>query len=85
MQLGGSDIAGDSWVGVLVPAGTPREITATLHRKIVQIIAEPDITERLATLGYEPVASTAEEFGNRIKVELEIWRRVIQSANIKMM
>jgi tripartite-type tricarboxylate transporter receptor subunit TctC len=38
---------------------------------------------RLVTLGYEPVASTNEEFAKLIETELETWRMVIQKANIR--
>jgi tripartite-type tricarboxylate transporter receptor subunit TctC len=40
--------------------------------------------ERLETLGYETVASTPDEFAERIKFELEAWGNVIKAANIKM-
>ncbi len=82
-EAGLPEIVGDSWVGVLLPAGTTKDIVTLLHGAIVQIMAQPDMKERLAMLGYEPVASTPEEFGKRIKVELETWGRVIRSANIK--
>ncbi len=82
-EAGYPDIEGDGWVGVLVPAGTPKEIITLLHREIVRVIALPDMKERLPTLGFEPVASTPEEFAERIKVELETWRKVIRAANIK--
>jgi len=82
-EAGYPDIEGDSWVGVLVPSRTPSEIITLLHREIVQIIALPDMKERLATLGYDLVASTPEEFGRRIKVEIETWAKVIRAANIK--
>jgi tripartite-type tricarboxylate transporter receptor subunit TctC len=39
--------------------------------------------ERLATLGYEVVASTPEEFAARIKTEIDMWAKVIRAANIK--
>jgi tripartite-type tricarboxylate transporter receptor subunit TctC len=83
-ESGYPDIAGDSWIGVLVPAGTPKEIIATLHREIAQIVALSDMRERLVTLGYEPVASTPEEFAQFIKAELAVWGRVIRTANIKL-
>jgi tripartite-type tricarboxylate transporter receptor subunit TctC len=82
-EAGYPDIAGDSWVGVLVPAGTPKEIVTLLHREIAKIIALPDMKERLATLGFEPVVSTPEEFASRIRVEIETWGNVIRAANIK--
>jgi tripartite-type tricarboxylate transporter receptor subunit TctC len=65
-EVGYPNVEGDSWVGVLVPAGTPKEVVTTLHHEIVKIIALPDMKERLATLGYDPVGSTPEEFARRI-------------------
>ena len=82
-EAGHPDIQGDSWVGMLVPAGTPKDIIALLHRETARIIALPDIKERLATLGFEPVVSTPEEFGRQISAEIELWRKVIRAANIK--
>src|SRR5215467_1615630 len=82
-EAGYPDIEGDSWVGVLVPAGTPKDIINLLHREIVRIIALPDVKSRLGELGYDPVASTPEEFATRIKVEIENWAKVIRAANIK--
>jgi len=82
-EAGYPDIVGDSWVGVLVPAGTPAPIITLLHRAMVDFIALPDIKKRLATLGYETIASTPEEFVQRIRLELGTWRSVIQAANIK--
>ena len=40
--------------------------------------------ERLTTLGFDPVASTAGEFAARIRVEIETWGRVIRVSNIKL-
>jgi tripartite-type tricarboxylate transporter receptor subunit TctC len=82
-EAGYPHIEGDSWVGVLVPAGTPHDIVAVLQQAIVGIIGSPDIEERLTTLGFDPVASTAEEFAARIKTEIETWGKVIRAANIK--
>ena len=67
----------------MVPSGTPRAIIAFLHREIVKIIALPDVQERLAALGFEPVASTPEEFAGRARAESETWARVIRASNIK--
>jgi tripartite-type tricarboxylate transporter receptor subunit TctC len=68
-EVGYPAVAGDNWQGIVVPAGTPKEIIAFIHREIVSILALPDIKERLAVLGFEPVASTPEEFAELAKVE----------------
>jgi len=82
-EAGFPEIESDSWVGILVPAGTPRDIVALLHREAAKILAQPDMKERLAMLGYDVVASTPEEFAARIKVEIPMWAKVIRAANIK--
>jgi len=82
-EAGYPEIEGDSWVGVLVPAGTSKDIINLLHREIVRIIALPDMKARLGELGYDRIASTPQEFAIRIKVEIENWAKVIRAANIK--
>jgi tripartite-type tricarboxylate transporter receptor subunit TctC len=82
-EAGYPEIEGDSWVGVLVPAGTPKDIISLLNREVVEIIALPDMKARLGELGYDPVASTPEEFAIRIKAEIETWAKVIRAAHIK--
>jgi tripartite-type tricarboxylate transporter receptor subunit TctC len=83
-EAGYPEIEGDTWVGVLVPAGTSKEIINFLNREVVKIIAMPDMEGRLAELGYDPVASTPEEFAVRIKAEIETWAKVIRAAHIKV-
>jgi tripartite-type tricarboxylate transporter receptor subunit TctC len=83
IESGYPDIEGDSWVGILVPAGTPKEVVSLLHRESAKILAQPDMKERLAALGYDLVASTPEEFGIRISSEIEMWAKVIRAAKIK--
>ena len=82
-EAGYPDIEGDHWVGVLVPAGTSKEIITSLHREMVRIIALPDVRERLPTLGFEPIGSTPEEFEAQIKAEIEKWARIVRDANVK--
>jgi len=43
----------------------------------------PDVRERLSALGFEPIASTPEEFADRIRWEIDKWAKVIRAANIK--
>ena len=82
-EAGYPDIKGDSWVGLLAPAGTPKELVSRLHREIVAILAVADVRERLLTLGDDPVANTPDEFAQRIKDEIGMWGDIIRQANIK--
>jgi tripartite-type tricarboxylate transporter receptor subunit TctC len=82
-EAGYPEIEGESWVGVLVPAGTPKGIIGLLNREIVKIVALPDMRKRLTEIGFDPVGSTPEEFAARMKVETEMWGKVIRAGNIK--
>jgi len=69
--------------GMLAPAGTPPEIVDRLHQEIVNLVALPDVQQRLEELGFEVVANSPAEFAARIKTELEKWAQVIRAAKIK--
>src|SRR6266511_591718 len=83
-ESGAADQESDIIVGLLVPGGTPPEIVERLNREIVKVVAMPDVRERLSALGFEPIASTPEEFADRIKWEIDKWARVIRTAGIKV-
>src|SRR5262249_59517628 len=82
-EAGYPDIEGDSWVGILVPAGTPAEIIAVLYRASTKILAQPDMQERLATLGYDLVASTPAEFAAPIPAAIALWAQVSPAAQFQ--
>jgi len=82
-EAGYPDVLGENWFGVLVPAGTPKEIVALLHREIVEMMMLPDMKERIAALGFSTVGNTPAQFGQQIAFEIEKWGKVIRAANIK--
>jgi tripartite-type tricarboxylate transporter receptor subunit TctC len=73
----------DSWVGVFAPAKTPRAIVDKLQRELAAVLAMPDVRERYAVLGIEPVGNTPEQFGEQIRADLAKWEKVVKQANIK--
>ena len=74
---------GDGWVGVLVPAGTPKEIVALLNKQVNEAIALPEVKEKLVALGLDPIGGTPEDFATTMRAEGEKWAKVIKAANIK--
>jgi tripartite-type tricarboxylate transporter receptor subunit TctC len=82
-EAGYPDLDGDAWVGVLVPAGTPKDVTARLHQEIVKILDEADTKERLAAIGLDPVGDSPAQFSALLKIEMEKWTRIIRAAKIK--
>jgi tripartite-type tricarboxylate transporter receptor subunit TctC len=73
-----------AWNGVLAPAGTPPEAIAWLNREIVKAVASPDVSARLAALGYEPVTNTPQEFTVLIASDLDRFGKVIRETGIKV-
>jgi tripartite-type tricarboxylate transporter receptor subunit TctC len=73
-----------TWYGLLVPAGTPREIITRLHGEAVKVMRLPDIRERLFKTGFTAIGSTPEEFGEYMRSEIEKWRKVIKAAGVRI-
>jgi tripartite-type tricarboxylate transporter receptor subunit TctC len=74
---------GDGWVGALLPAGAPKDIIALLNKQINGIIALPELKEKFAGLGLDPVGGTPEDFARDMRAEGEKWAKVIKAAGIK--
>ncbi|MCK9513879.1 MAG: tripartite tricarboxylate transporter substrate binding protein [Pigmentiphaga sp.] len=73
-----------SWVGLVAPAGTPRDIIDRLNREVTDILQQEDVAEKLLLQGAIPVSETPEEFAAYIQDEIEKWGAVVKSANIKV-
>jgi len=82
-EAGYPRIVGSAWFGVVVPAGTPRETIVWLNRAIGKVLVMPDVKDRAQVLGFEPVASSPEEFAAQIKADGAKWAKVIREAGIK--
>jgi len=74
----------DTLTGVVVPASTPKEIVSLLYREIAKAVAQPDVKEKLSVLGFNPIANTPDEFGTRIKAEIEKWGKVVRDAKLRI-
>jgi tripartite-type tricarboxylate transporter receptor subunit TctC len=81
-EAGIPDQEADTLTGIVIPAGTPRAIIDKWQREVARIVALPDVAEKLAVLGFVPVADRPEEFAKRIELELKKWAKVIQDAKI---
>ncbi len=71
------------WYALLAPAGTPKDIVSRLHKEMVAILQAPEIRQRFAADGAEPVANTPEQFAAYIKAELAKWEKVARNAGIE--
>ena len=73
-----------SWVGMLVPAGTPQPVVARLASETAKALARPDLRERLAGQGFIVVGSTPADFGTYIRAESDKWGKVIRDLNVAL-
>jgi tripartite-type tricarboxylate transporter receptor subunit TctC len=79
--LKGYEIVG--WNGLFYPAGTSPAIIRTIHAQTVKMLAQPDVKERLAALGAEPVGNSPAEFAAFIRAEIGKWARIVKQAGLK--
>lgn len=73
----------NNWYGFLAPANTPKPIIDRLNREMVKILAMPDVKEKLAALGAEPVGSSPQQFAAAIKADVEKWKRIVTETGAK--
>ena len=74
----------NEWYGVVVPAGTPREVIDRLATELAHTVAQPEVQARLTHLGLYPVEKSGPEaLGALIRAELPRWREIVREAGIK--
>ncbi len=76
--------AADIWYGVVAPAGTPKEVVATLNRAAAKAIGDASLRERLLKLDAEPVGNSPDEFRALIRREQTIWSKVVKDTGAKV-
>jgi tripartite-type tricarboxylate transporter receptor subunit TctC len=81
-QLPGFDLT--SWNGVFGPAGLPRAVVERVNTELLAVLAEPEVRDKLAQIGFEIWPSrTPEEFGTWVGEQLAHWTALIRQAGIK--
>ena len=71
-----------SWFGLLVPAGTPKEISAKIHGAMANALAVPEVRQRLIDGGFDMVVSTPEEFLRFVRAESDKLGKLIRDNKI---
>jgi tripartite-type tricarboxylate transporter receptor subunit TctC len=72
-----------SWYGIAVRAGTPAAIIQKIQRDMAEALQSPDVVEKLAGLGLEPVGNTPDAFAALIRSETQKWGDIVRKAGIK--
>jgi tripartite-type tricarboxylate transporter receptor subunit TctC len=72
------------WVGLFAPAGTPIEVVDKVNRDVNRVLREPDVRQRMASLGAEPMLMSPAEFDHFVRAEMEDAAKVVKAAGIKV-
>lgn len=72
------------WFAILAPAGTPAPIVSRLNAELVAVLKSPDLKERFASAGLEPLSSSPEELAQLMKTETVKWAKVIRESGAKV-
>jgi tripartite-type tricarboxylate transporter receptor subunit TctC len=76
--LPGFDVS--NWLGVLAPAGTPKDVLAKLHAALGRTMRTPALKQKLVALGIEPTFGTPEEFDALVRAELPKWAEIVRKS-----
>lgn len=73
-----------SSIGVIAPAGLPPALLQKISADIAQAVRSAEMGARMAQLGLEPVGSSAEQYNQQIRQEIDKWAGIVKTANIKI-
>jgi tripartite-type tricarboxylate transporter receptor subunit TctC len=82
-ELGFAAIEGTGWQAFHTTAGTPRETIDRLALAIASVIKTPEVSERLAALGLEPVGSTPDELARRVAEDTAKWAPIVKASGFR--
>jgi tripartite-type tricarboxylate transporter receptor subunit TctC len=71
------------WTSLFAPAGTPKPVIDAVHAQAVKALQLPEVRERMAALGIDPVGNTPEQLGAILRADLDKWSAVAKSAGVK--
>jgi len=75
---------GSSWQGVVMPAGTPREVVARVYQELAAMLKAPETRERFLAQGALASGMPPEEFAAFVRREVEKWSKVAKAANVRV-
>ena len=82
-ELGVPGMRSETWIGAFAPANTPMAITTKLASEMKQILVRPATKEKILSAGAEPNGLELEKFAAQIKMEIDMYKQIVQLADIK--
>jgi tripartite-type tricarboxylate transporter receptor subunit TctC len=82
-ELGYANIEISAWKVLMAPAQTPRQLVTDMNRTINEVLARPEVVQKLQAIGEQPMPGTPEDLGRFIGVERDRWIPLVRSLGIK--
>jgi tripartite-type tricarboxylate transporter receptor subunit TctC len=83
LEAGLSNAEYPFWLGMFLPAKTPRDIVDKLNRETLKALQEPKVRDKLAALGFEPMVMTPAEFAMHVEKEIAVNAALVKAAGLK--
>lgn len=83
-ELGLKNFDAMQWYGVVGPAGMPGEVVARLNSTLNQVLAAPDMREKLSAEAVEPMPMAADAFGRYYQQDIARWTALVKAQNLKI-
>jgi len=82
-EAGFPSVRATGWQGVMVRAGTPKDIVARIHAQVNSIMAMPDMKSRIVEQGFMPVTMGIADTEKFVNADVAGWGKIIRDGNIK--
>ena len=83
-EYGMADFIASAWFAIAAPPGTPAAIIEKLNTALADVIKTADVRERLTAQGSEPMGGTPADMAQLLTAERARWKKVIETANVKL-
>lgn len=74
----------ESWFGIVVPAGTPKDVVKRLNGELAKIASQPEVKAKLAGQGVDAVSTTPEKFAEQIRADYAQWGKIVRASGAKL-
>jgi tripartite-type tricarboxylate transporter receptor subunit TctC len=84
LKESGVDLVADSWYGMWLPAGSPPDFAKKLSGAVAEVLARPDVKEKLLAVTLIPVGSTPEELTKVLAADTAFWQPIVKATGYKI-
>ena len=83
-ELGLEPVNRMAYYGLLAPKGLPRDVVDKINTAMRKVLEDPAVRKRIEDTGSVVLGNTPEQFAQQMKDELAVYRKVVQTANLKL-